>query len=214
MSNTAPIAATTTHAVAEECARHSPRLLAASVVVAAPGWLTWEVGGRHGLASPVATSAVLAVNVVATRLFPRTKLRGVRVVQRYLINPVMRVLLSLGVLPLGVALVETTGRCSGQPRRTPVGEGRVGDRFWIVAEHGHDANYVRNLVANPQVRVRVRRGLRSQWVDGVARVLESDDPHARQRELCRWHPLRMFNAALVRVMATDPTTICIDLAPF
>lgn len=192
--------------------RVSPRLLAASVVVAAPGWLTWEFTGRRGLTSPVVTSVILGVNVAATRLSPTLKLRAVRVLQRYLINPAVRVLLSVGFLPLGIALLETTGRRSGKPRRTPVGEGRDGDRFWIVAEHGHDSNYVRNILADPHVRVRIRRGLRWRWVDGVAHMVD-DDPYERQRRLCRWHPLRTYNAALARVMATELTTIRIDLTP-
>ena len=192
-------------------ARRSPRLLGASLIVAAPGWLTWELAGRHSVASPLATSVVLALNVAATMLLPGLKLRAVRRLQRYVVNPLIRALLTVGVVPLGIALLETTGRHSGKPRRTPVGEGQVGDSFWIVAEHGLDANYVRNLLANPHVRVRIRRGLRAQWSDGVAHVLENDDPYERQRQLCRWHPLRTFNAAVVRVMATDPTTVRIDL---
>jgi hypothetical protein len=34
--------------------------------------------------------------------------------------------------------------------------------FWIVAEHGRRANYVRNIEANPRVRVRVGR----RWHEG------------------------------------------------
>jgi deazaflavin-dependent oxidoreductase (nitroreductase family) len=43
------------------------------------------------------------------------------------------------------ALIETTGRTSGQPRRVPVGNGLRGDEFWIVAEHGYAADYVKNI---------------------------------------------------------------------
>src|ERR671922_175131 len=52
-----------------------------------------------------------------------------------LFNPLMRRLLEAGLVPRGVALLETTGRTSGQPRRVPVGDGLRGDRVWIVAEH-------------------------------------------------------------------------------
>jgi hypothetical protein len=38
-------------------------------------------------------------------------------------------------------MLETTGRKSGVPRRTPVG-GRVIDKaFWMVSEHGNRAQY-------------------------------------------------------------------------
>ena len=157
------------------------------------------------------TSVILAANAVLTRLSPALKRRLVSVVARYVINPPVRVLVGLGVLPLGFALLETTGRRSGRPRRTPVGDGLVADTFWIVAEHGQEANYVRNLLANPRVRVKVRSGLRPRWREGVATVLAEDDPHARQRVLSRRHPLRALNAAVVRVMGTDLLTIRIDL---
>jgi hypothetical protein len=46
----------------------------------------------------------------------------------------------LGVVPPGYALLETVGRGSGLPRQTPVGDGLIGDTFWIVAEHGLSAS--------------------------------------------------------------------------
>jgi hypothetical protein len=42
----------------------------------------------------------------------------------------------------------------GEPRQTPVGKGLDGDTFWIVAEHGERASYVRNMRAHPRVRVK------------------------------------------------------------
>ena len=53
-----------------------------------------------------------------------------------LVNPVVRRLLDHGLMPRTHALLETTGRKSGQPRRVPVGNGLRGDTFWIVTEHG------------------------------------------------------------------------------
>ena len=38
-------------------------------------------------------------------------------------------------------LLETTGRKSGQPRRTPLGGSRVGDQFWFVSEFGEKSQY-------------------------------------------------------------------------
>jgi len=40
------------------------------------------------------------------------------------------------VPPPGDALLETTGRRTGQPRRTPVCDGLDGDTFWLVAQRG------------------------------------------------------------------------------
>lgn len=191
-----------------------PRLLVASLVVGAPGWLGWLASGRRGgLTSAVITTLILGAGAALTRLRPTLKGRGVRLFQKYVLNPPVRVLLLLGVLPVGYALLETTGRVSGKPRRTPIGNGLVGSTFWIVAEHGHSANYVRNLQADPRVRVHLRDGWRPVWRDGVAHVVESDDPHARQRELSRWHPLRAVNAAFVRVLGSELLTIRVDLDP-
>ena len=59
----------------------------------------------------------------------------IRTVQRYTINPLMRLLLAVGVNPFGLAILETRGHLSGKTRSVPVGNGRKGDSFWIIAEH-------------------------------------------------------------------------------
>jgi F420H(2)-dependent quinone reductase len=53
----------------------------------------------------------------------------------YLVNPFVK--LMAGRLPGAPALLETTGRKTGKPRQTPVGNGLVGDTFWIVAAASH-----------------------------------------------------------------------------
>lgn len=131
------------------------------------------------------------------------KRRVVRVVQRYLLNPPIKLLFRAGVVPPGYALIETIGRRSGQPRRTPVANGLIGETFWIVAEHGHRAAYVRNLQANPRVRVQVRKGRRTVWLTGIAQLVEDDDPRERQRELARTSLNRRLNAFVVRSMAPN-----------
>ncbi|NUS25501.1 MAG: nitroreductase family deazaflavin-dependent oxidoreductase, partial [Streptomyces sp.] len=101
------------------------------------------------------------------------KYRAVSAFQRRL-NAVMR------RLPTQT-LLETTGRTSGLPRRTPLGGRRVGDSFWLVSEFGERSQYVRNIKADPRVRVR----LRGRWHTGVAHLLPDDDPVARLRGLPR-----------------------------
>jgi hypothetical protein len=61
--------------------------------------------------------------------------RIVDALQKYLLNPPIELLFALSIGPAGYALLETIGRKTGKPRRTPVGNGRVGAQFWIVAEH-------------------------------------------------------------------------------
>jgi deazaflavin-dependent oxidoreductase (nitroreductase family) len=135
-----------------------------------------------------------------------TKRRLVRFLQKYLVNPPVRLALALGVVPPTHALLETVGRRSGQPRRNPVGNGLDDDgrTFWIVAEHGRDANYVRNIEADPGVRVRIGR----TWRTGRAQLLPDDDPHARLRTIGR-----PVNALMVRAMGTELLTVRVDLDP-
>jgi deazaflavin-dependent oxidoreductase (nitroreductase family) len=139
------------------------------------------------------------------------KHRIVHFFQKYLANPPIRFLLALGLAPPGYALLETIGRKTGKPRRSPVGDGRVGNQFWLVAEHGEKAGYVRNIAANPRVRVKVREGLRLRWRTGTARVLSDDDPRERQRWLASQRPGSSSNAAAVRFFGTDLLTVRIDL---
>ncbi|RZQ64483.1 nitroreductase/quinone reductase family protein [Amycolatopsis suaedae] len=121
------------------------------------------------------------------------KFRAVTWVQRR-INPLLR------LLPVQT-LLETTGRRSGQPRRTPIGGRRRGDTFWLVSEHGERSQYVRNIQADPRVRVR----LRGRWHPGTAHLVPGDDPVARLRGLPR------LNSTAVRVLGTDLLTIRVDL---
>jgi deazaflavin-dependent oxidoreductase (nitroreductase family) len=139
------------------------------------------------------------------------KLRFARLLHQYVLNPPINLLFRIGVIPPGYAVLETIGRRSGQPRQTPVGDGLLGETFWIVAEHGTSAAYVRNLQANPRVRVQVRSGLRTVWRSGTAQLLPDDDPRERQRTLAAtsWH--RRRNAAVVRVLSTEMATVRIDL---
>jgi deazaflavin-dependent oxidoreductase (nitroreductase family) len=159
---------------------------------------------------PAAGGRDLLVVTVRSR---RVKVLLVRAVQHWVINPLLRALLATGINPLGLALLETRGRRTGLPRRVPVGNGRQGGSFWIIAEHGLRAGYVRNILADPHVRVRLRTGWRYRWVPGIATVLPDDDPLARQRRIIRWHPLRALNAINVRVLGADLVSVHVQLWP-
>jgi deazaflavin-dependent oxidoreductase (nitroreductase family) len=121
-----------------------------------------------------------------------------------LLNPLVNAAARAGLPTPSVVLLETTGRRSGEPRRVPVGKALDGDTLWIVAEHGRRAAYVRNIEANPRVRVRVGR----RWRTGTARVLEGDDWRERQRRMSN-----RVNSAVVRAMGTEHVTVRVDLDP-
>jgi deazaflavin-dependent oxidoreductase (nitroreductase family) len=145
-------------------------------------------------------------------IHPETmKRRIVHVLQKYLFNPPVRLLFDIGLARPGYALLETIGRKSGKPRRTPVGDGRVRGQFWIVAEQGMKAGYVLNIAHNPRVRLKIREGLRSRWHTGTAHLLPEDDPRERQRWLAIEKPGSAGNAKLVRFFGTQLLTVRIDL---
>jgi deazaflavin-dependent oxidoreductase (nitroreductase family) len=121
-----------------------------------------------------------------------------------LLNPLVRSAANAGLPLPGLVILETTGRRSGRPRRVPVGKAIEGDTLWVIAEHGRRASYVRNIEANPRVRVRIGR----DWRTGTARVLPDDDPRERQRRM----PNRV-NSAAVRAMGSDLLTVRVDLDP-
>src|SRR5579864_1486690 len=139
------------------------------------------------------------------------KHRIVHTLQKYLLNPPIKLALAVGLPLPGYALLETIGRKTGKPRRTPVGDGRVGSQFWIVAEHGRKAGYVCNIESNPRVRLKLRNGLRTRWHTGTAHVLPDDDPRERQRWLASHVPGSASNARVVRLLGTDLRTVRIDL---
>jgi deazaflavin-dependent oxidoreductase (nitroreductase family) len=80
-------------------------------------------------------------------------------------NPVSRLLSRLA--PWWVVL-ETKGCRSGKARRVPLARGPLeGNATWVIAVHGRHASFVRNILADPNVRIKLGR----RWHDGVAEVV-------------------------------------------
>jgi deazaflavin-dependent oxidoreductase (nitroreductase family) len=188
-------------------------LIAGTLVAAALVWGPYALIPRSSLLSAQVQTGIYLGLLVLTICSRRAKVLLVRTVQRYTLNPLMRLLLAIGVNPFGLAILETRGHASGKTRRVPVGNGRKGEDFWIIAEHGTRAGYVRNIAHDPHVRVRLRTGLRYRWVPGIATIRPDDDPLARQRQIIAWHPLRALNAVNVRVLGADLLTVHVRLNP-
>jgi deazaflavin-dependent oxidoreductase (nitroreductase family) len=129
--------------------------------------------------------------------------KRIRWMQRYLLNPPVKVAVWTGLAP-GYALVETTGRRTGKRRRNVVGMKVDGSTGWVVAEQGRHAGYVSNLAANPDVRVRLGR----HWRRARASIVDDDDPQARLDTFGR-----RTHAATIRRFGTDLTTVRFDLEP-
>jgi deazaflavin-dependent oxidoreductase (nitroreductase family) len=130
--------------------------------------------------------------------------------QQSVINPVVRLAWDLGVPIPGDALLETTGRRTGLRRRTPVCDGLEGETFWLIAQRGHDADWVRNIEVTPRVRVKVSEA-HARWRAGTAHILDDDDPRERQRILSQASLARRLCISTAKALNTSPLTVRVDL---
>jgi deazaflavin-dependent oxidoreductase (nitroreductase family) len=130
------------------------------------------------------------------RFLPRPSLRRF---QRGFGNPGGYLMSSLP----GWALLETTGRRSGEARQIPVGGRLIGNSFWLVAVDPENAAYVKNIEASSKVRVKVQ----GRWRDGVAQLLPDDNP--------RWRMLQLnpVNGLYVAIAGREHLTIRVQLDP-
>jgi deazaflavin-dependent oxidoreductase (nitroreductase family) len=140
------------------------------------------------------------------------KQRVLQSVQRSVVNPLVKLAWRLGIGPPGDALLETTGRRTGQPRVTPVCDCLEGDTFWIIAQRGRAADYVRNIQTNPRVRVKGSLSDKA-WHAGTAHILDADDPIERARILGRGNRWRRLCLETSARAYASPLTIRIDLDP-
>jgi hypothetical protein len=102
----------------------------------------------------------------------------------------------------GIAILETTGRKSGQPRRTPVGRSLDGDTCWTVAEHGRNASHVRKSTPT-----------RASGSKSAAAGAPEPPTSCRTTTHARLRAMPVIDAAVVRLMGTDLLTVRVDLDP-
>jgi deazaflavin-dependent oxidoreductase (nitroreductase family) len=79
----------------------------------------------------------------------------------------------------GVCHLQTTGRTSGRPRTIELWFGSDGERVYFLAGGRHRAHWVRNLVVEPRVRVRIG----GATFAGVAQVIEGEEREMLARQL-------------------------------
>jgi deazaflavin-dependent oxidoreductase (nitroreductase family) len=78
----------------------------------------------------------------------------------------------------GVCHLQTIGRASGRPRTIEIWFAADGTRIYLLAGGREQAHWVRNLQADPSVRVRIG----GRTLEGRARTIEDEpaDPIARR----------------------------------
>ncbi len=67
----------------------------------------------------------------------------------------------------------TTGRKTGLPRQIEIWFVEMGDRLYILAEHYHRTQWVKNIRRNPRVRIRIGRRENPEF-DATARALDPE----------------------------------------
>ncbi len=78
----------------------------------------------------------------------------------------------------------TTGRTSGLPREIEIWFVEARGNFYILAEHFHDTQWVKNIERDPRVHVRVQ----GREFDAMARILDEQNDHVawlQAQELAR-----------------------------
>jgi deazaflavin-dependent oxidoreductase (nitroreductase family) len=106
-----------------------------------------------------------------------------------------RIAYALGLGPLIgrlVLLLTTVGRKSGRPRVVPLQYEEIDGKFHLGSSRGMDADWVRNILADPNVEVRVK----ARRFSGTAEVVTDANRIADFLEVrLRRHP-RMIGAML------------------
>lgn len=129
------------------------------------------------------------------------KFRRERALGRYLLNPTVKGLSRLGLRTALATELETIGRKTGQVRRVPVSVQFDTTGAWLICQHGTRSGWGRNILDNPNVRV--RQG--NRWRAGIATLRPDDDVVARGRQFGR------FGARVVKALETTPVSVRIDI---
>ena len=185
-------------------------LIAGTLAAAALVWGPYALIPGASMLSALVQSGIYLGLLLLTICSRRAKVLLVRTLQRSTLNPLMRLLLAIGVNPFGLAILKPAAtppaRSAGSRSATAVRATRLDHR-----RARHPRRLIRNIRHDPRVRVRLRVGLRYRWVNGIATVRPDDDPLARQRQIIAWHPLRALNAINVRVLGADLLTVHVQL---
>ena len=128
------------------------------------------------------------------------KFRRERAFGRYLFNPTVKALSRLGLRTALATELETIGRKTGQVRRVPVSAQFDNKGAWVISQHGTRSGWGRNIVDNPNVRMRDGHN----WRPGLATLRPDDDVVARGRKFGR------LGAQVVKALETTPVSVRID----
>lgn len=108
--------------------------------------------------------------------------------------------------------LETIGRTSGQPRETEIWYAAENGQILILSGYHNNKDWVKNFIANPQVRFRIG----TEWFSGTMRFLENDpalDLRARRLLVAKYHDYDLDSEAeLPNEWSKTATVMVIDVA--
>lgn len=131
------------------------------------------------------------------------KFRRERLIGRYLANPAVGLLDRIGIRSALLAELETTGAKTGQPRRVPVTVSIDDHGAWLISQHGRRSGWARNIVADPNVRL--RQGKR--WYTGTAAFVPDDDVIARARSFAKGRVPESAAEWTMKALESDPISV-------
>lgn len=71
----------------------------------------------------------------------------------------------------------TTGRVSGRPHEIEIWFGTKGSRIYLLSGGGHGSDWVKNLLKDPAVKVRIAK----HYFDGTARLIKDEQEEMSAR---------------------------------
>lgn len=121
-----------------------------------------------------------------------------------------------GIGPRRVVLLLTTiGRKSGQPRVTPLQFEEVDDLIYIASARGKDADWFKNIIANPNVHVQIsdrQFDARAETVTDPVRIADFLELRLRRHPVMIRVIMHLFDGLPFRFTHADLETIAAEKA--
>jgi deazaflavin-dependent oxidoreductase (nitroreductase family) len=114
-----------------------------------------------------------------------------------------------------VLLLTTTGRKSGLPRITPLQFEQVDGDFYIASARGPDADWFKNILANPQVHMQVRDqefNAMAEPVTDPLRIADFIELRLRRHPVMIRLIMHLFDGLPVRYTRADLEEFCKEKA--
>ena len=110
-----------------------------------------------------------------------------------------------------VLLLTTIGRRSGLPRVTPLQFEEVGDKYYVASARGRDADWFKNICANPNVHVQIRDREFDAFAEPVTdpiRIADFIELRLRRHPIMVRLIMRLFDGLPLRFNRADLESFC------